>query len=447
MDDGEVVAIATGIPKKKGETVSAPISLSYSGIVPNCEVLQGDVASLAEVWCGPSAAGSNLLVLGENLRTMRTLLPRFRHKVRLVYIDPPFATGMAFHSRSRTHAYDDMPADGQYAEFLRQRLLLLKEFLAEDGSIYVHLDQHAVFFAKLLMDEVFGASQMRAFITRRRSNPKNYTHKTFGNVCDYLLFYSKSADYVWNRPVEPWTEERSLKEYQCVEKDGRRYKKVPVHAPGVRHGATGQPWRGTLPPPGKHWQYPPSVLDELDRQGHIYWSPTGNPRRKVYLDHSEGVAIQNIWQDYRDAFNQNHLITGYPTEKNGDMLDLIVRASSNRGDIVMDCFAGSGTTLEAAARRGRAWIGIDNSPEALRATLGRFAGGLHRMGDFVQKDAPAARQVRLFDAEDGEPNQERGPILDFSWMAEEAMLSVIGPLRDWWTEQIEPAGLKRKSAL
>ena len=108
-----------------------------------------------------------------------------------------------------------------------------------------------------------------------------------------------------------------------------------------------------MPPPGKHWQYPPAKLDELDARGEIYWSPTGNPRRKVYLDKSDGVPLQDIWLDVRDAHNQNSHITGYPTEKPAELLRRIVQSSSNPGDLVLDCFAGSGTTLAVASELGR----------------------------------------------------------------------------------------------
>src|SRR5207253_965747 len=122
------------------------------------------------------------------------------------------------------------------------------------------------------------------------------------------------------------------------------YMKVPLHAPGVRRGASGGPWRGLLPPPGKHWQFTPDRLEELDRRGDIYWSPTGNPRRKVYLDNSRGVPVQDIWLDFKDAHNQNVRITGYPIEKNADMIRRIILGCSDEGDLVMDDFLGSGTT-------------------------------------------------------------------------------------------------------
>ena len=178
--------------------------------------------------------------------------------------------------------------------------------------------------------------------------------------------------------------DRMIEEYPYIDEiTGRRYKKVPVHAPGVRNGETGKEWRGKMPPAGKHWQYMPDKLDELDAAGEIYWSPTGNPRRKVFCDPSKGIPIQDIWLNYRDSINQTLKTTGYPTEKNSEMLKMIVGASSNSGDIVLDCFAGSGTTLGAAFELGRKWIGADNSIESIKAILKRFTSGLDIYGDYV----------------------------------------------------------------
>ncbi|HWA70113.1 MAG TPA: site-specific DNA-methyltransferase [Rhizomicrobium sp.] len=235
-------------------------------------------------------------------------------------------------------------------------------------------------------------------------------------VTDYILFYSKSEDYIWNRPVEPWTPERS-KEYQYKESDtGRRYMRVPVHAPGSRNGATGMEWRGKLPPPGKHWQFTPEALDEMDRRGEIVWSKNGNPRRKVYLDQSSGIPVQDVWMDFKDAHNQNIHVTGYPTEKNLDMLKRIVAASSNPNDLVMDCFCGSGTTLMAAESLGRQWIGADRSPEAIRTILTRFSKGTSPMGDFVDKDDGTPS---LFETEPLQVNSTHKGITEFEFLAEE----------------------------
>ena len=368
----------------------ADVSLSYAGKRPVHEILATQPVPMKLLWQGNTGNEEmrllNRFYYGDNLPVLATLLhdPAIRGKVRLIYIDPPFATNSVFQSRAQGDAYSDLLVGAHYIEFLRERLLLLRELLADDGSIYLHLDENMAFHMKVIMDEVFGKKNFRNWITRKKCNPKNYTRKVYGNISDYILFYTKSDRYVWNRPVEEWTDEHALKEYQYVEKEtGRRYKKVPVHAPGTRNGETGMPWRGKLPPPGKHWQFPPRVLDEMDARGEIYWSPNMNPRRKIYYDASDGVAVQDIWLDCRDAHNQNIEITGYPTEKNPAMLARIIHASSNSGDIVLDCFAGSGTTLAAAAQSGRKWIGVDNSVEAIATALRRFAKGLEPMGDFV----------------------------------------------------------------
>lgn len=433
--------MATGIPLANGRTqqsrskdkavpinqASLEITLAYEGKQSECSILGTPPANLERDFTEGLASNSpNRLYYGENLSILAALLkdPAVQGKVRLIYIDPPYATKSVFQSRQQADAYSDLLEGAHYIEFLRARLILLRELLADDGSIYVHLDDKMAFLAKAVMDEVFGASNFRNWITRKKCNPKNYTRKTFGNVADYILFYTKTDEYVWHRPVEAWTPQRADKEYQCTDADsGRRYKKVPIHAPGVRNGETGQPWRGMMPPPGKHWQYKPSTLDKMDARGEIYWSPTGNPRRKVFLDDSDGIPIQDIWLDFRDAHNQNIHITGYPTEKNPALLQQIILASSNEGDLVLDCFAGSGTTLDAAYRLGRHWIGIDNSPEAIRVILQRFASGLEPMGDFVNKPQAPPDELGLFLGGSKEnatqnSNVRHAPILDFEvWNA------------------------------
>lgn len=392
--------MATGISKKEWEGTAASlpddddfdIALTYRGKQEESDILSLSPAIVTQLWARDTVIEPmKRLYYGDNLPLLAHLLhvPSIKGQVKLVYIDPPFATRSVFRSRQQQDAYQDLLVGSRYMEFLRERLIFLRELLSDDGSIYVHLDDNMAFHAKLLMDEVFGKKNFRNWITRKKCNPKNYTRKSYGNVSDFILFYTKSDDYTWNRSYEAWTVEKMQKEYQYVESEtGRRYKKVPIHAPGIRQGTTGQPWRGMVPPPGKHWQYTPHTLDEMDARGEIYWSPTGNPRRKVYLDESPGIAVQDIWLEFRDAHNQNIKGTGYPTEKNPALLARIVEASSNPGDLVLDCFAGSGTTLAVADHLERRWIGIDNSPEAIAATLRRFAGGLEPLGDFVSQRLP-----------------------------------------------------------
>lgn len=456
--------MATGVPKtrwKNGRGPSAPrwavenrasIRLSYPGQRSENSVLNTEPAELAVAWPDyvPDAL-SNRLYYGDNLPILAALLrdPQVRSQVRLIYIDPPYATSSVFQSRTQIDAYADLLEGAGYIEFMRERLILLRELLAEDGSIYIHLDENMAFYIKIVMDEIFGRNNFRNWITRKKCNPKNYTRKTYGNVSDFILFYTRADTYVWRRPVEGWTPERAAKEYSYVEEGtGRRYKKVPVHAPGIRHRDTGNSWRGIEPPPGKHWQYTPDKLDEMDARGEIYWSPTGNPRRKVYLDESEGVPLQDIWLDVRDAHNQNIEITGYPTEKNPNLLARIIAASSNPGDLVLDCFCGSGTTLAVASKLGRRWIGIDNSAEAIGTTLRRFALGTKPMGDFVslRNGKPAdSLTLPLFDLPERPPARQASgqhkPITDFALFGEASILSdLASSLQEWKTNTGLTAG-------
>ncbi len=376
--------MATGVPSKNAVKKSkVPVFLTYEGKEDVATVLSQSFNQY-EAQTPINGDGDNRFYFGDNLDVLLYLLNNgYKGKIRLVYIDPPFATTSVFVNRDQEHAYSDSLSGGEFVEFLRRRLILIRELLADDGSIYLHLDNKMAFTMKLIMDEIFGENNCRAFITRKKCSIKNYTKNTYGNISDYIMFYSKTDKYVWNRPYDPWECDKMIEQYPCVDEQGRRYKKVPVHAPGVRNGETGKEWRGKLPPKGKHWQYTPDKLDELDAAGEIYWSPTGNPRRMVFCDPSKGIPVQDIWIDYRDSINQAQKTTGYPTEKNFDMLKMIVEASSNEGDLVMDCFAGSGTTLGAAFETGRQWIGVDNSPESLKAILKRFVYGLEAHGDYV----------------------------------------------------------------
>ncbi len=329
---------------------------------------------------------------------------KLKGKVKLVYIDPPYGTNSIFQSRHQKDSYKDDLVGSHFIEFIRKRLILIRELLTDDGSIYLHLDGNMTFQIKIIMDEVFGTKNFRGFITRKKCSNKNSTRKTYGNISDYIIFYSKGDNYTWHRATDAWTDAKILKEYPCIdEKSGRRYKKVPIHAPGIRNGETGKVWKNMLPPSGKHWQYTPANLDEFDAKGEIYWSPTGNPRRKVFLDEDKGIPVQDIWLDVQDSLNQSIKITGYPTEKNPYLLERIIKASSNAGDIVLDCFSGSGTTLDLAEQYGRKWIGIDNSSEAIRNIFKRFYTGLEEMGDYVNKintdNCAGYIQTTLFDPE------------------------------------------------
>lgn len=329
----------------------------------------------------------NSLVLADNLFGLHGLIASGQ-KATLIYLDPPYNTGMDFQSRQLEHAYKDTRGVAPYIEFMRRRLILMRELLADDGSIYVHIGHQMLAHLKVVMDEVFGGKNFRNIIARRKCSSKNFTSLQYANLNDYILFYSKTAKYKWNKPGEQPEQEWIEKEYPKVDARGR-YKFVPVHAPGTRNGETGSMWRGMMPPPGKHWQYLPSKLDAFDKAGEIHWSRNGNPRRKVYLTADKLVPYTDYWAGFRDAHHQSIVITGYPTEKNLSMLRMIVGASSDPGDLVVDPFCGSGTTLHAADNLDRQWVGIDESFSAIKATIKRFRHGLEPMGDYVADTADA----------------------------------------------------------
>ena len=237
---------------------------------------------------------------------------------------------------------------------------------ADDGSIYIHIDAKMEHHVRLLMDKVFGPKNFRNSITRIKCNPKNFNRYSYGNIKDTILFYSMNPNRIkWHPQEEPLTDEDAATRYPLVDEHGRRYATTPLHAPGMtRNGPTGGLWRGMTPPAGRHWRYTPDKLDELDAQRLIAWSSKGNPRKIIYADESLGKLPQDVWE-YKDPQRPN-----YPTQKNAAMLERIILTSSEPGDTVLDCYAGSGTTLLEAARLGRRFIGMDDAPAALQVIKG-----------------------------------------------------------------------------
>lgn len=369
-------------------TSEAKVVLTYPGKLPESDVLTPVATSYMKLGSksivDANTIEPNAFMWADNWFGLHSLIEA-KTKAQLIYLDPPYATGYDFQSRGLEHAYNDSVGGAAYIEFMRRRLILLRELLDESGSIYVHIGHQMVSELKMVMDEVFGPRNFRNLISRKKCSSKNFTKNQYSNMNDYLLFYTKSANYIWNQPTQKPDPAWIAKEYTKVDEKGQ-YKLVPIHAPGVRRGETGDAWRGMMPPPGKHWQYQPSKLDELDAKGEIHWSKTGNPRRKVYLTEDKSIGLSDYWEQYRDAHHQSILITGYPTEKNFDMMKMIVGASSNPGDLVIDPFCGSGTTLHAADVLGRRWVGIDQSFLAAKTVTERLLRGRKPMGDYVKKE-------------------------------------------------------------
>ena len=314
----------------------------------------------------------NKLIFGDNLQVMKSLLGLKRDGklcnadgsdgVRLVYIDPPFATRREFQGNQDQRAYQDKVAGSAFIEFLRRRLILIRELLADDGSIYLHLDQKKAHYAKLLLDEIFGEQNFVNEIVWKRLSAHNDAHK-YGPIHDTIFFYSKSPDYVWNQQFGPVSQEYIEQFFDQVdEKTGRRYARGDLTARGARRGETGNAWRGINPTEkGNHWKVRPTQLDRLDAQGRIHWpqKEDGMPRLKRFADELEGVQLQDLWLDIKLMHNLSVERMDYPTQKPEELLARAIKASSRVGDIVLDSFAGSGTTLAVAEKLGRRWVGID----------------------------------------------------------------------------------------
>ena len=318
----------------------------------------------------------HLFYPGDNLDGLRRIAD-MGIAVDLVYIDPPFATNTDFliddHrantvSASGRPAYSDRLRGSDYLDALAKRLRAIRAVMSPTGSIYIHIDVKMEHHVRLLMDDVFGPENFRNSITRIKCNPKNFDRYSYGNIKDTIFFYSVSPSQItWNPQREPLSDDDLARLYPHTDSAGRRYTTTPLHAPGVtENGPTGQPWRGMDPPPGRHWRYAPARLDELDAAGLIEWSSTGNPRKVRYASEAAGKLPQDVWL-YKDPQR-----TKYPTQKNARMLERIIRTSSNPGDTVLDCYAGSGSTLLMAARLGRRFIGMDNAPPAQQVTARRL---------------------------------------------------------------------------
>jgi adenine-specific DNA-methyltransferase len=249
-----------------------------------------------------------------------------------------------------------------------ERLLLFRELLNEQGGFFLHCDWHKSHLLRCVLDEVFSPANFRNEISRIKCNPKNFEREAFGNIHDTILFYSKGDRITWNDQLENLESEDLERLFTKTDDHGRKYTTVALHARGERKGPTGKPWKSVAPPAGRHWAYVPEELDRLDNEGLIEWSSTGNPRLILYADKNEGRRVQDIWT------MKDPIYPDYPTEKNPNIVERLILTSSNPGDIVLDCFLGSGTTAAVAQKLGRRWIGADINKGAIQTTIKRLQG-------------------------------------------------------------------------
>lgn len=356
---------------------------------------------------GRDPAWRNRLIWGDKKYVLPALLDEFAGQVHLIYVDPPFATGQDFSrvvqisderfvkepSMIEVKAYRDTwgvtPEERQrgvnaldrYLGWFYSSVPFFHELLTEGGSLYVHLDPGMSHYVKALLDEVFGPDNFRSEVIWKRTHAHSGA-KRYGPVHDVLLFYSKGPGYTWNVQRTDYSEDYVQSFFRYSDANGRQYRATILTAPGIRKGSSGLPWRGIDPTKkGRHWAIPGYVrhllgddqlsnvqgaLDELDRIGRVLWpkKSDGVPSFKQYVDDMEGTEIQDVWTDISPVSAQSSERMDYPTQKPERLLERILAISSNRGDLVLDCVCGSGTTAAVAESTGRRWIAGD---------LGRFA--------------------------------------------------------------------------
>lgn len=312
---------------------------------------------------------ANMLIEGDNLHVLKSLLemkvsagrpknPDNTTGVRLIYMDPPFSTRLQFKDKENRRAYDDRLAGAPFIEFLRKRLILSRELLSGNGSIYVHLDWKKAHYIKAVMDEVFGEENfLNDIIWHYGGRGAKATASQFSRNHDIILWYGKSSSHIFNRQ---FVEKRVLKGKGGFKRDesGRWFKTSP---------------RG---------DYTEESIKGLLKEGRVHNTKNGRIRIKYFLREDgdwlvEDKLVGDVWGDIPDAMHMPESEkTGYPTQKPEALLARIISASTMPGDIVLDPFAGAGTTLAAAEKLGRRWIGVDSgnlSIETIQKRLSRIA--------------------------------------------------------------------------
>ena len=247
-----------------------------------------------------------------------------------------------------------------YLAMMAPRLIELRRVLKPTGSIYLHCDPTASHYLKMLMDAVFGPQNFRNEIIWKRSHAHSDARQGaqhFGRVTDSILFYGKSDTGVWNPLYVPYDDAYLERDYRRTDPDGRRYRIGDLSGPGG--AAKGNPHYEVLGVT-RYWRYSKEKMEELIRQGRVIQTrPGAVPQYKRYLDEMPGVSVQNLWADLPILNNRSKESLGYATQKPEALLERIIAASSNDGDVVLDPFCGCGTTIAAAQKLNRRWIGID----------------------------------------------------------------------------------------
>ena len=339
-------------------------------------------AQLKETYGTETNGWINKILWGDNLQVMSHLLKEYRSQVDFVYIDPPFDSKADYKKKIRLKnkevtndktafeekQYTDIWSNDEYLQYMYERIILLRELLSDEGSIYVHCDHRVVSYLKIIMDELFGKENFRNLISWKRTSAHNDTGR-YGANTDYILYYTKSQKFIWNQQYEPYSEEY-LERFKRTDEDGRKWTDGPLTAKGLSGGGYEYTYKG------KHdlWRCPLSTMERLDSEGKLYITKTGGLRIKRYLDEIYGIPLQSIWTDIFPVNSQAEERNDYPTQKPELLIERMMATSSHPGSLVFDCFMGSGTTQAVALKTGRRFIGADINLGAIQTTTKRLLG-------------------------------------------------------------------------
>ena len=268
--------------------------------------------------------------------------------------------------------YTDIWTNDNYLQFMYERLLLLKELLSEHGVLYLHADTNRNHPLRLILDELFGPAGFRNEIVWQRTTAHSDTKGRFGEVHDTLFCYARGEAPTWNEQFSPYSDTYLDAKYNLHEEGtGRQYRLGDLTAPGPRPNLEYE-WNGIKPPPGRCWAVNRDRMDEYARQGRIVFAKSGMPQYKRYLDEMRGVPLQDVWTDIPPVNPMADERGPYPTQKPESLLARLVRASSRAGDLIFDCFVGSGTTAAVAQKLGRRWIACDINKGSIQTTSKRL---------------------------------------------------------------------------
>ena len=337
-------------------------------------------AQLRERYGEEQSGWINKIFWGDNLQVMSHLLKEFRGKVDLIYIDPPFDSKVDYKKRITLRGqtvtsdgtsfeekqYGDIWTNDEYLQFMYERLILMRELLSDTGSLYVHCDYSVTSYIKVILDEVFGVDNFRnEIIWQGAIGDTSAKNRKFIKSHDTIWFYSKTSDTVWNDVFQAFSE-TSEKIYRNQDEKGL-YRLAPIDNPGGNGYKYSLEMGEKMPQNG--YRMPKETALAWLEQGILDIRPGKVPGKKIYKNEN-GVRCRDVWTDLASIQGNEH--QGYPTQKPEALLERIITASTNPGELVFDCFMGSGTTQAVAMKLGRWFIGADINLGAIQTTTKRL---------------------------------------------------------------------------